>query len=254
MPLVCFSMLSGYSGQTTYDIYLLQVYNVFFTCFPIIVFAVFDWELPKKELVRRPKMYAESLRASFLTWTKYFWAIFEAMLHGFAIFLIGFLYFDQALTPNGMTSDVRTDGNLIYASVVIAVTFKILFDSFVINFLVLFSATMSIVAYFLFVFVLSEFPKLDIFAQQEEMFEFKQRVLVIFFITFAALPFTTLCKAFARLDKESEEESREAEEELALDERREIAERLLLSAAEQQKPFQRKCKLLLKISSVSFSL
>ena len=163
MPLVLFSMLSGYSGQTTYDIYLLQVYNVFFTCFPIIVFAVFDWELPKRELVAKPKMYAEGLRENFLTWSKYFWALFEAIIHGFIIFVIGFMYFDQAVTQEGMTSDVRTDGNLIYASVVIAVTFRLLFDSYIINFLVLFSATMSICAYFVFVFVLSEFPQLDIF-------------------------------------------------------------------------------------------
>ena len=53
---------------------------------------------------------------------------------------------------------MRTDGNIIYASVVITVTFKILFDSYVINILVVFCAAMSILAYFAFVFVLSTFP------------------------------------------------------------------------------------------------
>ena len=42
MPLICFSWVSGWSGQTTYDIYLQQVFNLVFACFPIIVFAVYD--------------------------------------------------------------------------------------------------------------------------------------------------------------------------------------------------------------------
>ena len=52
---------------------------------------------------------------------------------------------------------MRTDGTLIYASVVIAVTFKIYFDSNIIHILVVLSAGLSICSYFLFVFVMSKF-------------------------------------------------------------------------------------------------
>ena len=41
------SMYSGWSGQTIYNIYLLQIYNVAFTCWPIIVYAVLDLEYLK---------------------------------------------------------------------------------------------------------------------------------------------------------------------------------------------------------------
>lgn len=42
MPLVCCGMISGYSSQTIYDIYLLQIYNLAFVCFPIMIYAVYD--------------------------------------------------------------------------------------------------------------------------------------------------------------------------------------------------------------------
>ena len=58
---------------------------------------------------------------------------------------------------------MRSDGNICYAAVVMAVTFKILFDSNSINALVLLAAKVSTWAYFLFVFVMGQFVHLDIF-------------------------------------------------------------------------------------------
>jgi len=52
---------------------------------------------------------------------------------------------------------MRSEGNLVYASVVIAVTFKILFDSHNLNILVFFFAIMSICLYFLCVYGMSQF-------------------------------------------------------------------------------------------------
>ena len=57
-----------------------------------------DWEFPKKDLIARPQLYAKGLKENYLDWSKYFWALFEAILHGFVIFVTGFMYFDSALT------------------------------------------------------------------------------------------------------------------------------------------------------------
>ena len=51
MPLLVFSLFSAFSGQTVYDIYMLQIFNVVFTSIPIFVYAVLDWERPKADLV-----------------------------------------------------------------------------------------------------------------------------------------------------------------------------------------------------------
>ena len=47
IPMFLVSIYSGWSGQTIYNIYLLQIYNVAFTCWPIIVYAVLDLEYLK---------------------------------------------------------------------------------------------------------------------------------------------------------------------------------------------------------------
>ena len=189
MPLVCISWYSGWSGQTIYDIYLLQVYNVFFTCFPIIIYAVYDQEFRKSELLDRPRLYIRGMRQNYLSWGKYFLAIGEAVIHGFKIFVVAYIYFDYALSDNGRNNDMRSDGNLCYACVIIAVTFKILFDSNTINALVVLGSLLSIAAYFVFVYVMGLFVELDIFDQLQEFARFKQVYFVMFLAGFAAVPF-----------------------------------------------------------------
>ena len=58
MPLVLTAWVSGWSSQTIYDIYLLQVYNVFFTAVPIVIFAVYDQEHSKQDFLAKPQLYS----------------------------------------------------------------------------------------------------------------------------------------------------------------------------------------------------
>ena len=212
MPLVCASWVSGWSGQTIYDIYLLQVYNVAFTCFPIIIFAVYDQEFTKEELMNRPSLYSKGLRKNVLSWGKYFYAMIEAIIHGFLVFGLAYYVFDDSFGQGGETNDMRNDGNLCYASVVIAVTKKILYDSSNINMLVLFGAKASILAYFFFVYVMGLFPELPIYNQGEEIRHFPQQYFIILFLAFAPVPFW---KLFQGLNSIMEEKQEEIEETLA---------------------------------------
>ena len=206
MPLVCVSWLSGWSGQTIYDIYLLQVYNVFFTCFPIIIYAVYDQEFRKSELVRRPRLYLKGMKTSVLSWSKYFLSIAEAMMHGFLVFVVAYIYFDYVIADNGLNNDMRSDGNLCYGSVVIAVTLKILFDSNSINALVVLGSMLSIGAYFLFVYVMGLFLELDIYDQLPEFAHFKQVYFVMFFVGFAAMPFMKFYQSLTKLVFDADEQ------------------------------------------------
>ena len=45
-PLLLYGIISQWSGQTIYDMYLLTFFNVFFTFWPIVLFSFFDLELP----------------------------------------------------------------------------------------------------------------------------------------------------------------------------------------------------------------
>lgn len=111
------------------------------------------------------------------------------MIHGFLIFVVAYGFFDSSLGYDGVTSDIRMDGNMCYVAVVLVATFKILFDSNSINILVFLGSFLSIGAYFLFVYVMGLFSELDIFDQLPEMNHFNQQWLIMFFLVFAILPF-----------------------------------------------------------------
>ena len=68
-----------------------------FTCFPIIVFAVYDQEYLKSDLLAKPALYSQGLRTNYLDWSKYFWAMFEAMFHGLLVFMVAYWSFDESL-------------------------------------------------------------------------------------------------------------------------------------------------------------
>lgn len=204
MPMLLTSWVSGWSGQTIYNIYLLQIYNVAFTCFPIIVFAVMDLEYEKSELLAKPRLYRKGLQENLLTWGRYFWAMFEATIHGLLIFLIAFVAFDKSIANDGAVNDLRNDGNLCYICVVIAVTFKILFDSSVINVLVLMASAGSVGAYFFFVYTMGLIVELDIYNQLPEIHHFPQHYFMMGLLTFAVYPVVKFYRSMAELSRQNE--------------------------------------------------
>ena len=148
----------------------------------------------------------------YLSWSKYFLSMGEAVGHGFLIFIVAYIYFDNVFSESGKTNDMRSDGNLCYASVIIAVTLKILFDSNTINILVVLGSLLSITAYFLFVYLMGLFIELDIYDQMREFAPFKQVYFVMFFIGFAAMPFVKFYKSLNHLVFNADEPSMFVEE------------------------------------------
>jgi magnesium-transporting ATPase (P-type) len=61
MPLFLFGFLNAFSGQTFYDKWLYQLYNVGFTAFPIMIFCIFDQEYLREIFHTRPSLYGIGL-------------------------------------------------------------------------------------------------------------------------------------------------------------------------------------------------
>ena len=57
MPIYMFGTESLFSGLVIYDDIMYVSFNLFFTALPVIWFATYDYEYPKKVLVKRPKLY-----------------------------------------------------------------------------------------------------------------------------------------------------------------------------------------------------
>jgi phospholipid-transporting ATPase len=62
MSLFWFAMFNAFSGQILFDEWLYQLYNIAFTFFAIMWFAIFDLEYTKETLLNKPKYYIIGLQ------------------------------------------------------------------------------------------------------------------------------------------------------------------------------------------------
>ena len=49
--------MTAFSGQPLYESWLYQFYNIMFTAFPVMWFALFDSEYTREEILLLPKAY-----------------------------------------------------------------------------------------------------------------------------------------------------------------------------------------------------
>lgn len=57
LPQYWYGFYSVFSGQTLYEPWIYQLYNISFTALPIIWYALFDFEHTKEKLLAKPKKY-----------------------------------------------------------------------------------------------------------------------------------------------------------------------------------------------------
>jgi len=79
-----FGYWSLFSGQTLYEPWIYQMYNIFFTALPIVWYAVFDFEYEKSVLILNPELYDLGLKKKGFN-LKVFWgwvlfAFWQALL------------------------------------------------------------------------------------------------------------------------------------------------------------------------------
>lgn len=75
-PQFWMSIYNNFSGQTPYDAYIYQLYNVFFTSMPIIIYSVFDQEYSREQLYKNEhKQYSIGLNGERFS-TQLFWGWF----------------------------------------------------------------------------------------------------------------------------------------------------------------------------------
>jgi len=58
MPQLWFGFHNHFSSATIYDPWIYQLYNVVFTSFPIVIFAIFDEQHSKLKSVNEPHLYS----------------------------------------------------------------------------------------------------------------------------------------------------------------------------------------------------
>ena len=120
MPQFWYGFTSAFSGQTLYEPIIYQFYNVAFTAFPIIIFAMLDQEFTKKVFLTEPQKYCIGLTNEHFSYNLVTRTIFKGMFNG----LLMVLFVMQGLNgtrvgSHGINGDLWVSGTLIYAIVVV---------------------------------------------------------------------------------------------------------------------------------------
>ena len=140
MPIMLYSLGSAFSGQIVYERVLIQVFNVIFTSWPILLYATMDTEFTRETLLANPSLYADGIAGKhfnngiFLSWL--FYSMAESTLMITVIFGATFCSL-ATFGDAGSTPGLWMDGWLIYACTVAVVSMRLLMDSHVINWLII---------------------------------------------------------------------------------------------------------------------
>ena len=90
MPQFWYGFTSAFSGQTLYEPIIYQFYNVAFTAFPIIIFAMLDQEFPKQVFLTDPRKYIIGLTNECFSYSLVTRTIIKGIVNGLLMVLFVF--------------------------------------------------------------------------------------------------------------------------------------------------------------------
>lgn len=126
-----FGIYSAFSGQTFYESWLITFFNLLFTAFPILMYAIFEQDVHESSVEDKyPQLYRDSQKNTIFTLKKAWLWIFNGVYHSLICFYIPYLI--MGLTspfPNGQMIDNWSLSTTTYTCVIFVVTFKIAFET-----------------------------------------------------------------------------------------------------------------------------
>lgn len=163
LPQYWFGNYSAFSGQTLYEPFIYQLYNIMFSSVPIVWYAIFDQEHTKKTFMEKSSLYDIGIRHKCFG-TKVFWYWFISGAFGALIVMyVGLYCMEWAVAANGQENGLYLSGSVVYAGAVIIANMKILASLNTFTFWTELLAVLSILTYFLVLFgesSVSTFPQL----------------------------------------------------------------------------------------------
>jgi magnesium-transporting ATPase (P-type) len=125
-------MFSAFSGQLLYNMWTYQLFNIMFCALPIVVYAVFDIEIPYSELNSNPKFYRLGLYGKLFSTSIFWFWVLEAFVQGLIIVLLS--VFTICMTSSdkqyGQMDNMYVASKLIFGLVVFLVNIKVFIFSY----------------------------------------------------------------------------------------------------------------------------
>jgi phospholipid-transporting ATPase len=158
IPLFYYGMFSAYSGQLIYNMWTYQLFNIVFAAMPIVLYAIFDKEIPYFELETIPNYYKLGLQGELFSTSIFWFWILEAFCQGLVIVLLSLfaLLVSTGDSEYGQMENVHVPASLIFALIVLFVNLKVINFSYSHYWFTILIIVVSTGSFFLFTALLTE--------------------------------------------------------------------------------------------------
>ena len=154
MPHFWFGIISYFSGQSLYDPWIYQLFNIIYTSFPIIWFGIYDKEVSYDILISDYRYYTQGIIGKLFHSLRFWKWIVYGILQALVIFIYSFLGC-YLIEKSGMNQSLESVGSSVYCSVVLIANIKILLTTCTHSFISFGLFIFSILSYFLILIISS---------------------------------------------------------------------------------------------------
>ena len=156
-----FNFNCGFSGQKYYEEGLIQLYNLAFTSFPILLLAVYDRDICIENVILYPQLYLDTIKnVNFqpsLFWSWMLTGILESVVTS----VVPLYLLNESEKNTGVLSSFWQPGAACFTCVIIVVSMKMFFIQHRWNSLNFFILFLSVAFYFAMGFFFSSFKILE---------------------------------------------------------------------------------------------
>ena len=154
-PMFFFGFINFFSGLTLYDPFLHQLYNVFYSIFPIFYFSIFDREYESKELLDNPNYYIQGMNNNCFNIFIFIKHLLLGFLDGFLLMISSFIVFCFNSDKGYNLNNLYSFGTAIFSGIIIIVNLKVLLNSKIIDIFIITLIFLSIFTYYIGVILFS---------------------------------------------------------------------------------------------------
>ena len=121
-----FGYYSIFSGQSMYEKWIYQIYNVAFTGLHVIIYALFDFQFEKQVFMTNPVLYSIGMRSVIYN-IKEFWIWFAyACAQALMVLMLAFVLPENGPTTGGRTFNFWAGGHHVYMNCVLLANLMII--------------------------------------------------------------------------------------------------------------------------------
>jgi phospholipid-translocating P-type ATPase (flippase) len=125
--IVWYALVTGFSGTLQYDDMVLCMYNLFFTSFPVIIYALLEQDVDYDSSIGAPQIYHPGQISALLNFNVFFMWVLEAIFAASVIFHIP--YQAMGTTSEGIGDNLQMVGLTMYTINVWTVTLRLALET-----------------------------------------------------------------------------------------------------------------------------